>query len=65
MTKLWYYLAQDIPEQVPAGSHLKDIIIESVDEDGQVDITMDGTFPLWIGTPASLSNYVKAAARFP
>ena len=38
---MWYYLTQDIPERIPAGSQLKDIIIESVDEDGQVDITMD------------------------
>jgi hypothetical protein len=38
---MWYYLPQDIPERVSAGSQLKDIIIESVDADGQVDIIMD------------------------
>ncbi|KAG0563617.1 hypothetical protein KC19_8G045600 [Ceratodon purpureus] len=32
----------DIPERVAAGSQLKDIVIEAVDEVGQVDNTMDG-----------------------
>ena len=40
---MWFIeVLQDIPERVAAGSQLKDIMIEAVDEDGQVDETMDG-----------------------
>lgn len=41
---MWFFeVFQDIPERVPAGSQLKEIVIEAVDEDGLVDKTMDGT----------------------
>jgi hypothetical protein len=41
---MWFVeLLQDIPERVAAGSQLREIVIEAVDEDGQVDNTMDGT----------------------